>query len=202
MPRVFVSHDGHPDRQRPEELSGSKGRYRRHRVLLLVRDPRDAVVSLYFQAVKRQWWGGSYQGTLHDFLHEDAGSVASILAYYNTWARQRTVPRALHLVRYEDLHADPHTELRSIMSFIGVVDVSDATIDKAVEAARFERMRELEQSDALGSYRLKPVDPDDEESYKTRRGKAGGYVDYFDGDELAWLDARVAELDPWYGYRG
>jgi hypothetical protein len=41
----------------------------------------------------------------------------------------------------------------------------------------------------------------DPESFKTRRGKIGGYVDYLSADDVAWLNRRIdAELDPFYGY--
>jgi hypothetical protein len=43
--------------------------------------------------------------------------------------------------------------------------------------------------------------PGDPESFKTRRGKIGGYVDYLSAEDIAWLNRRIdAELDPFYGY--
>lgn len=57
----------------------------------------------------------------------------------------------------------------------------------------------MEQKAAFGSARLRPGDATDAESYKVRRGKVGGYVDYFAPAEIALIEDRIAaELDPYY----
>lgn len=55
----------------------------------------------------------------------------------NSWLDQDAVP--LTLVRYEDLVADPLTELERIVNDAGL-DVDDATLRQAVEASSFERL--------------------------------------------------------------
>jgi len=48
---------------------------------------------------------------------------------------------------------------------------------------------------------MMPGDRGNPDSYKVRRGKVGGYRDYFDDAEIARIDALVTEtLDPVYGY--
>ncbi|MEM7023686.1 MAG: hypothetical protein AAF637_14000, partial [Pseudomonadota bacterium] len=49
--------------------------------------------------------------------------------------------------------------------------------------------------------RMKPRDRKNPKSFKTRRGKVGGYRDYFDDREIAEIDRRIAEqLSPVFGY--
>jgi hypothetical protein len=105
------------------------------------------------------------------------------------------------LVRYEDLHADAPHELRRILDFLGLPGVSDGVLADAARYAAFERMHEMERHQTLGSFRLRPADPLDEESYKTRRGRVGGFVDYLAPAEIATMSRRMEEeLDQSYGY--
>jgi hypothetical protein len=198
LPHVRISHDDDPHWKTPRALGRSKRRYRDKKVLLLVRDPRDVVVSMYFERTKRE---RAYDGTLSEFLREERGSLATILGYYDVWARERAVPRALCLVRYEDLRAEPARELRRILAFLGLAHVSDEHVAAAVAYASFENMRSMEVGDVLQSGRLRARDPGDPESYKTRKGKVGGYRDYLQPAEVEWMERRIREqLDPWYGY--
>ena len=44
-------------------------------------------------------------------------------------------------------------------------------------------------------------DPTDPETFKVRKGKVGGYVDYLDAKEIEYLDNKIeADLDPIFGY--
>jgi hypothetical protein len=197
LPRIRISHDENPHWRTARGLARSKRRYRAKKVVLLVRDPRDVVVSMYFERSRRE---RAYSGTLREFLHERRGSLETILAYYNVWARERGRPRGFCLVRYEDLKADPAGELVRILGFAGVTP-APAHVQDAVQFASFENMRAMEAGDVLGSGRLRARDPNDAESFKTRRAKVGGFVDYLDAGEIAWMERRIREtLDPIYGY--
>jgi hypothetical protein len=49
--------------------------------------------------------------------------------------------------------------------------------------------------------RLRPGSLDDEESFKTRRGKVGGFADYLSPEDVAFVEEKVrGELDPLFGY--
>lgn len=197
-PRVRVTHDDDPHWKTPRGLDRRKRRYRGKRVVFLVRDPRDVVVSMYFERSRRE---RAYHGSLSAFLHERRGSLDTILAYYNVWAASRGIPGELLIVRYEDLRRDTERELARLLAFFGVRGVSQATLDEAVRFASFERMREMESNGALGSGRLRPRDPNDPESFKTRRGKVGGFVDYLSPEEIEQVESRIrAGLDASFGY--
>lgn len=200
IPLIRFKHDDNPHYKSPDELVTSKREYRDLPVILLVRDIRDTVVSAYFQMTRREA-RYRFDGTMSAFLYCPRGSVDTIIRFYNIWADQRDAPGKFLLVRYEDLHERAEAELRRVLDFIGVRDVSDETIRQAVAFSQFENMRQMERGDRLGSWRLQPGNPDDPESYKTRKGKVGGYVEYLSESEVAELNEKIRrELSPVYGY--
>lgn len=198
VPRIVAKHDGNPDKKTADELDPDRSEYSGCRVILLIRDLRDTVVSNYFQATRREH---CYEGDIASYLRWPRGSFDTMLRYYNVWARQRHVPRGFLLVRYEDLHADAVGELRRVAGFLGLRNVSEEAFEAAVRFGRFQAMRRREAALPADGTPLAAGRADDQESFKARRGKVGGYVDYLGPADIAWLDARIgAELDACYGY--
>jgi hypothetical protein len=215
LPKIAPTHDDLPQWKRPDELSEDKSRYLGRKVIFLVRDPRDVLISNYFQKKKRvkpskrfffftkpgREWRVPFEGELGDFLHHDVGSFDSILRFFRIWEEQRYVPDGFLLIRYEDLHGDAAAELRRVLDFVGLPGVSDDVVREAVEFASFDNMHRMEQRQQFRQGKLKPADAGDADSYKTRRGKVGGYVDYLSEDQVADLNRRMREtLPPFYRY--
>lgn len=199
IPKISVIHDDYPQWKKPDDLTASKAEYKDKQAIFLVRDPRDVLVSSYFQKTKRRQ---AYQGSLSDYLHEEVGSFKAILRFYNIWAENRSVPQRFLLVRYEDIHADPCKELRRVIDFLGLPKVEDGIIAEAAQYASFENMRKMEEENAFNIGRLSPADRTDPESYKTRKGKVGGFTDYLNAAEIEYLNRTMAEtLSDFYGYK-
>jgi hypothetical protein len=60
-------------------------------------------------------------------------------------------------------------------------------------------MRKTELQDGFKHERLRPADVNNPDSFKVRRGKAGGYVDYFTSEILEYIDDYIERnLDPFY----
>ena len=137
------------------------------------------------------------------FMRGEVGGLASIVAHQNVWARQRAVlGDGLVVVRYEDLHADARGCLQRIAALAGLGRLTDGELDAAIDGASFGAMRDLERSGAIEHAMLRPGDAADPESFKVRRGKVGGFVDYLDADDCAFMDAYIeATLAAGYGYR-
>jgi hypothetical protein len=217
VPRITVIHDDRPMLKAPGELAQSKAKYRHKKVIFLVRDPRDVIVSSYFEMNKRGHifgtnpyearqavFGGSLPAgcTLSAFIHTRVGGFDTILRYYNIWANNRYLPRGFLLVRYEDMKADSGGELRRVLDFVGLTTIDMATIAQAVEFASFDNMRKMEAENRFQSGILNPGENDDQESYKTRRGNIGGYREYLSQDEIDVLDHKIKdELSPYFGYK-
>ena len=196
IPYILQHHDGGPEFKYPEELETDKSEYAGKKVVFMARDPRDVLVSSYFQKTKRN---ANYEGTLAEYVHERRGGIETIVEFYNLWARNRHVPADFLLLTYEDLHADTAGELRRVLEFIGVTGVGDAVIEAAVEFGRFDNMRQLEARNAMGTSTLAARDKNDPDSYKTRKGEVGGYREYLDGEALAHVERIIGDrLDPFY----
>lgn len=185
IPRIRVTHE---HAHRAETIEAGKQRFRDKTVVFLVRDPRDVVVSMYFEASRRSTL---FQGTIGEFIRQKVGGLDAILDYYNVWAKAAAVPRRFHLVRYEDLHRTPASVLAGVLEAMQL-PVGPAAIDAAIGFSQFDNMRKLETANAFGSDRLKPANAGDAESFKTRKGKIGGYRDYFSAADLEYVNARIA----------
>ncbi len=194
VPRVDVRHDGRPQLRRPEEVERDKSRFARKPVVLLVRDPRDAIISYYFEASRRR---GRFSGSAGEFLRHPVGGLDTLLTYYNVWSENRDVPRSFCLVRYEDLHADPVGQLDRVLRTVGRA-TARPVLEGAVEFSRFENMRKIEAK-GFARVELDRRDPKDAESNKARKGKVGGYREYLSPDDVDYLNARIAErLSPYF----
>ncbi|MGA7544226.1 MAG: sulfotransferase domain-containing protein [Methyloceanibacter sp.] len=183
-------HDGATDsRPRPfEELRlCDQEVYREKPVVLLSRDPRDTVVSCYFQKSLRL---DGYAGAMADFVRDPLHGIEKIVRYNLAWLTRGVELSAFLPVTYEEIITDPVAVMRGIVDFIGV-DRDDAEIERVVANNTFDRMR---QREAGGEYsqrfrrKLSPSDPGNPESYKVRRGKVGGYVDYLSAEDIAYCD--------------
>lgn len=196
IPRIRINHDDNPQVKTPDELVANKSEYRGLKVIYLVRDIRDLAVSNYFEFTRRR---GQQDHGISAYLRSRRGSVATMIQHYNIWAANRVVPADFHLVRYEELHADAEACLRDVLRFIGIPDVADATIRRAVDFGSFANMRHLELRGSIQHRGMLAGDLSDPESFKTRRGKIGGYVDYMGSDDIVWTETMIRErLDPYY----
>lgn len=196
IPYILQHHDGGPEFRRPEELVRDKSFYHDRKVIFLIRDPRDVLVSSYFQKARRNH---DYEGSLSEYVHEPVGGIETIVEFFNIWARNRTVPRDFLLMTYEDLHHDTVGELRRVIDFLGIDGTSEDMLEQAVDYCRFDNMRAMETEDQFGTSALSARDRSDEETYKTRKGEIGGYRDHLSAADISHIDAVVnARLDPLY----
>jgi hypothetical protein len=188
---------------------------------MLVRNPRDILVSSFFEKTRRKPARRSdrpkFEGTIHDFVYNKTGGIDSIIAFYNIWSCSRDIPRDMKCVKYEKLCSEPRETLIGILSFIGLPEINEQILDEILEPENIDRMRKIEADTARGTHTLRrtdpqvdsafltrafqPVDPTDPENFKVRKGEVGGYVDYLDAKEIEYLDNKIsAELDPIFGY--
>ena len=144
IPTIEFTHDDYPQLKPFDRLFPDKSIYQGKRVVLLVRDPRDVLVSYYFQYTRRgakeRANDAQFDGTISDFIRQDIGALKSIVAFYNIWVCNRTVPKSFHLLRYEALHHEPANELRTLIDFLGLPDFGASARDDAIKFAKFENM--------------------------------------------------------------
>jgi len=142
-----------------------------------------------------------FEGELSEFIDQTRGGFDTILRYYNIWAASRDIPQGFLMVRYEDMKRNPARELRKVLDFLGLGPVGDDTLQEAVRYASFENMRKMEREGNFQSGVLNPAQRSDEDSYKTRKGKIGGYTDYLTEDQIQRLSNKMQkDLSAFFGY--
>ena len=198
IPRIQVKHDGAPHLKQPDELETNKHIYKDKKVIFLVRDPCDVIVSNYFEATRR---GKYFQGDISSFIRHERYGIDTMLRFMNIWYQNRHVPSAFLLIRYEDLQMDTYQQLQRLVHFLGLYSVREEILLDAIEFASFDNMQKMEREGLSSLSRLKPGDPNDTESYKARRGKVGGYKDYLDSGDIEYLNYKIeTELADYFGY--
>ena len=206
VPTIFFTH-GHYLRERFADDRWCHA-FGDRKLVFLVRNPCDVAVSEYFQSTRRasshkvELHGVDRDASMFDFVMNGPVGLPAIVEYLNGWAP--VIARQQHalVVRYEDIRNSPTPLLLSIVEFLGAPFSKDE-VSEAVEFAAFENLKELERQNFFKNSRLAPRDPDDPDSFKVRRGKVGGYADYFDVGQVASMEELVrTRLDPVYGYGG
>lgn len=159
LPRIWVSH-----------LAYRRSLFLNKPAILIVRDPRDVIVSAYFHATRHKH---RYEGTIEEFLDDPMQGMRPMCAYLNLWAAG--MPGRRHAVlSYEALSADPMGETAAVLEFLGCT-VNEGALAAAVKAGSFAAMQERERAEGLPAH---DYDRSDTESLRMRRGQAGGYTDY------------------------
>jgi hypothetical protein len=115
------------------------------RVIYIVRDPRDVVLSQYHyhRKLKRIADDSPLETFVTRFLAGETCPHGSWGQNVATWlATSEGSPRFL-VLRYEDMIADTARELSKITAFLGM-SVRPGQIDRAVELSSAQRMRQME----------------------------------------------------------
>ena len=115
------------------------------KVVYVVRDPRDVVVSYYHFHRKKRVIEDGYPMHVYvsRFITGNLDEYASWKDNVASWLATRNGTSNFLLLRYEDLLKDPGGELLRVAAFLGV-SRTNAEIGRAVELSSADRMRKLE----------------------------------------------------------
>jgi Sulfotransferase domain len=209
IPKIFFTHDNYL-----KDYTGnadSKADYYGKKIVLMVRHPADVAVSQYHQWRHRMRPGkkalNAYpdhgeEVPVFDFVARREAGLRKVVDFMNGWAEEMPRLESVLVVRYEDMRARPEATLGEILAFIGTPG-SEPQVREAVAFASFENMRRLEQKRTfwLSGGRMVPKDRGNPESFKVRRGKVGGYRDYFTDQQLTEIESFIRDhLSPAFGY--
>ncbi len=157
------------------------------KIALLVRDPRDAVVSGYYHLRDRS--GRAYSGSMSEFIRDPRFGIEKAVRFNLMWSEFLASNSGL-CISYEDTHADAFGTLRKILSFFGESRTDDQ-IRRVADRNSFSDMRGREErgeysqfGKALGATRA-----GDASSLKLRKGQVAGYQDDLNEDDLAYCSS-------------
>ncbi len=209
IPRVLFSHNNYM-RDYLKDWH-TLNHFRGKKVVMLVRDPRDVAVSQFFQWKYRmrphkirlnRFPAPSDELSTFDFITHPSCGIPKIIEFYNGWASAFPHLRDVLVIHYEDMRKDPAVTMRQVLEFVGTPGTVEE-ISQAVEFASLKNMKKLEEKSLFrgSGARVRPGDRNNPDSFKVRRGKVGGYRDYFDDEQVAVVDKLIEEgLDPVFGY--
>jgi hypothetical protein len=174
-PRIIKSHQGYDDRY--------------PKVIYLVRDVRDVVVSYYYHQKGRGHFPQHHGfNTFFDWFVSDAvwpgGWDHHVVGWLNNRAR---IPNGFLLVRYEDLLHDIRGQTKRILEFLHI-ERTDQDIRAASRWSSFEHVREMERK---AVQRKIPF---------VRNGKAGQWSEVLSDDQKRRANRKYGELLAELGY--
>ncbi len=169
VPTILVSH-----------LDYRASLFLRRPVIIMVRDPRDVIVSAYFHATRHKH---RFEGSLFDFIKDREQGMPAMIGYLNGWAGGLS-NRAHFVLSYERLSADTAGQTEAVLGFLGC-PIDRTALQAAVEAGRFEAMQDRERAEGIPAHQY---DRNDVESLRMRRGKAGGFRDYLDDSQIREIE--------------
>jgi len=158
--------------------------------VLIVRDPRDVMVSFYHHHIAKV--KPIFSGDFPAFIRHKRLGLPAWFKHYLSWKTQCTT-----IVTYENLQENDVREFSRLL--IGVnIHLASVLIEEAAKRTKFEKIKEIEKQGGLARpERFK-------KNYQgTRQGKIGTWKDYFSNDDIAYYrslcDKFAVDLKP-YGY--
>ena len=174
-PRFFLCHATY-DEQLPK-------------VVYVVRDPRDTMLSYrHYQKFLK----ADYDVSLEDFCADDKHWPCDWDVHVASWLMPRR-HKNLVVVRYEDLHLDAESALRAVFD-LAELNVSTQRIKAAVEASRFDRMRDAEEK-----FGVHGKDARSGERF-VRKGQVGSWRDEMSSEAIANLEEKYGDVMRLLGY--
>jgi len=179
MPELGVSNllRSWPHETIPRVVKTHKSRwpvFRENRAILLVRDPRDVMVSYYhFERDKAR---STFEGEFSTFIRHPKYGLEAWCKHYQSWKDKATI-----CLRYEELKEDDVAEFTRMLDAVGL-DVQRDVVQQAVQRSRFEKVREVEKKHNVRS----SGDYFKEGKRFTRKGRTGEWGDCFDNQDLEY----------------
>jgi len=150
--------------------------YLENRILLILRDPRDSIVSHHQHYLRKKKW----EGDLPSFMRDPIWGFERLLAFNLGWLQAGNRFKDFTTVRYEDLRRNTEIELKRIVSFLGCKISGPQALSKVVAEHAFEQMKQRERSGELHARYGKlysPFGSENDNEMVVRRGVIGSHVE-------------------------
>ena len=129
-PRYLKSHEPYDNRY--------------HKVIYIVRDPRDVAISYYYWMLKFNKFEGEFDGFLDLFFGPNGISYGRWDDHYRSWRENSDkVNRGVLFLRYEDLIDNAIDNIKTILGFINI-NIDNDVIHTVVKSNSFSGMKNKE----------------------------------------------------------
>lgn len=147
--------------------------------VLVVRDPRDVVVSFYHYANAKKEL--SYSGGVKEVLHHPEMGLQYFFDQYNSWREQAEL-----VLRYEDLRGDGLKEFRRLVDYLQI-PADDEQIALALERSDLKAMRKAQEQSEHFKKKFS------EGFVFARSGQSAQWKDLFDDEDIAYWEKLKAD---------
>ncbi len=152
--------------------------------ILLLRDPRDVIVSHYHQCKKRE---KIFNGSISQFINDWEFGISKTIDFMNeAWGRYAGREDCI-VVSYENMHENAYRELTRIISFLGF-RMDEEKLKEAIAFSEFRNMQKMERNNSFDNFRLKAMNKGDIDTYKVRKGKIGGYREELEKRDIEYIN--------------
>lgn len=171
-------------------------------ILFLARNPYDVMVSLFHHRSERK---GSKDIDLTEWVKQGKGGIRHLIQYYVWWDDLiRQYPNIL-LITYEELVDNTVGVLTKVLEWLDLpIDKSLAI--KVVDECAFEKLQKASLEGVFHNeplaHRFLPVNKENPNSYKFRKGKINGYKEEMSKEAQVYIAKAIAAApNPLLGYR-
>jgi Sulfotransferase domain len=152
------------------------------RIIYLHRDPRDVIVSLFYQVTGRFKDFFKYQGSVSDFIRDPYFGAKNLAEFQRQWDEISARGRALRIT-YEQCHSQFEAVLTAVLCYYEF-PLSDVTPEKITRDSSFQQMKEVERNGMFDQPWLRARNG----SPKVRRGVVGGFRDELSAADIHFLN--------------
>lgn len=152
-PRIIKSHEYFGELVERVNVKG--GGFMFPRVIYLVRDGRDVMISYYHYAKGIYGWKGDFKSFLNDTKIKKMEWEKHIRGWLLDEQVKVILDKKFFVIKYEDLKIHTVENLKRICHFIGFEKLDDDIINLAIEKSEIKKMQEYERS--FGAPRIRSV---------------------------------------------
>jgi hypothetical protein len=119
-------------------------KFSNNKVVYIVRDPRDVVISYYNHYKKNKRREISFNDYLDLFINSNIDVFGNWGENVGSWIGAKNNSEDFLLIKYEDMLKDTFKELKKVCNFFNI-NASDENIKKAVEKSKFNNLKNMEE---------------------------------------------------------
>ncbi|NQV18420.1 MAG: sulfotransferase domain-containing protein [Armatimonadetes bacterium] len=139
-PRIIKTHEHFEEWNKRISTLG-KG-FRFPRVIYIVRDGREVIISYYYHVKNIH----GYKGSFEDFIVDKNAKLREWGDHVKGWLIDNNVldQRNILIVKYKELRSDTFSSLKKILEFIGI-EVDEEIVLRAIKDSEIKRMQSIEK---------------------------------------------------------
>lgn len=122
-----------------------------NRVIFLVRNPKDVIVSYYHYLITHEVIPSHW--TLTQFIQHKQYGISPWLKHTKSWISNSKQGQNIQIFTYENMLNSPKENLSKIMNLLGI-ETNESTLEKAISLTSKEKMKESEKS-TISTLRIK-----------------------------------------------